>query len=128
MEIHVTFVTEAIPRPMDFRFAGNDGALAEFYGIIRQEEAGARIAGLNYEIYAGMAEAEIRRILGELGIDFPCRKAVVVHRHGFVPVGEAAIYVGVLSRHRQEAFGLLAAFMDRLKKDVPIWKVGAVSC
>jgi len=87
MEIHATFVTEAIPRPMDFRFAGNDGALAEFYGIIRQEEAGARIAGLKY-----------------------------------------AIYAGVLSRHRQEAFGLLAAFMDRLKKDVPIWKVGAVSC
>ncbi len=128
MEIIVTFVTEPIPRPVDFRYGGNDGALAEFYGIIRQEEAGAQIAGLNYEIYAAMAESEICRILGELSVGFPCRQAVVVHRHGFVPVGEAAIYVGIVSRHRQEAFGLLAAFMDRLKKDVPIWKVGAVSC
>ncbi len=128
MEIIVTFLTEAIPRPVSFGVEGNDGALAEFYGIIRQEEAGERIAGLNYEIYSDMAEKEIRRILGELRENFPCRKVMVIHRHGFVPVGDAAIYVGVLSRHRQEGFGLLSAFMDRLKKDVPIWKVGAVSC
>jgi molybdopterin synthase catalytic subunit len=28
----------------------------------------------------------------------------------------------VQARHRAEAFALLAAFMDRLKQDVPIWK------
>jgi molybdopterin synthase catalytic subunit len=38
-------------------------------------------------------------------------------------VGEAAIVVRVEAKHRAEAFGMLAAFMDRLKQDVPIWKV-----
>jgi len=39
-----------------------------------------------------------------------------------VSAGEAAIYVGIASAHRAEGFALLAAFMDRLKQDVPIWK------
>jgi molybdopterin molybdotransferase len=51
----------------------------------------------------------------------------VIHRIGVVPVGEAAIYVGIAGRHRAEAFALLGEFMDRLKKDVPIWKLRAIA-
>jgi molybdopterin molybdotransferase len=39
-----------------------------------------------------------------------------------VPVGEAAIYVGITSRRRAEGIALLSEFMDRFKLDVPIWK------
>ena len=48
------------------------------------------------------------------------------HRLGIVPVGEAAIYVGVRSSHRSDGFHMLAEFMDELKKDVPIWKMEAL--
>jgi molybdopterin synthase catalytic subunit len=41
---------------------------------------------------------------------------------GRVPAGEASILVRVAAKHRAEAFGMLAEFMDRLKRDVPIWK------
>jgi molybdopterin synthase catalytic subunit len=51
----------------------------------------------------------------------------VIHRVGIVPVGEAAIYVGIAARHRAEAFGLLDEFMNRLKQDVPIWKLRALT-
>ena len=39
----------------------------------------------------------------------------MIHRVGIVPVGEAAIYVGIAARHRAEAFALLDRFMDRLE-------------
>jgi molybdopterin molybdotransferase len=61
-------------------------------------------------------------LLTELSAQYPCLSACVIHRVGVVPVGEAAIYVGIASAHRAEGFALLAAFMDRLKQDVPIWK------
>jgi molybdopterin synthase catalytic subunit len=68
-----------------------------------------------------MAEHEIARIFQALASLHPIHAARVIHRLGDVPVGEAAIYVGVCSRHRAEAFAVLAGFMDRLKQDVPIW-------
>lgn len=98
------------------------GALAEFRGLVRGDENGRPIGGLLYEAYQPMAEREIGRIVEELAIAHPVHAVRVLHRIGPVPVGEAAIYIGVSARHRAEAFALLTAFMDRLKQDVPIWK------
>ena len=98
------------------------GAWVEFRGLVRGEEAGRPIAALEYEAYSPMAETEIRRILTALGEVHPCLVARIIHRVGVVRVGEAAIYAGIGAAHRGEALALLAAFMDRLKRDVPIWK------
>ena len=103
-----------------------EGALVEFSGIVRGQENGQPIAALVYEAYPEMAGHQIRRLLVELAGRHPCLAARVIHRLGTVPVGEVAIYVGVTSRHRAEGIALLAAFMDRLKQDVPIWKRRAV--
>ncbi len=127
MHLEVLLTHQPIPYPP--RAWGNDpgaGALVEFYGVVRETEESRPIRALRYEAYADMAVAEIRRILGELGNAHPCRRALVLHRLGEVPVGEAAIHVRVEAAHRAEAFALLQGFMDRLKRDVPIWKVAAI--
>jgi molybdopterin synthase catalytic subunit len=98
------------------------GAWVEFRGLVRGEEEGQPIAALEYEAYSPMAEREMRHIIEEIARRQPCLLARVIHRVGVVPVGEAAIYVGVAGKHRAEAFKLLMDFMDRLKQDVPIWK------
>jgi molybdopterin synthase catalytic subunit len=123
MEIEVQLTTEAIPEhlPPPPR-VGAVGAWVEFRGLVRAEEGGHFIAELEYEAYSPMAEHEIRRILTDIAGRRPCLFMRVIHRVGTVPVGEAAIYVGLGARHRSEAFGLLSEFMDRLKQDVPIWK------
>ncbi len=128
MSAHIQFLSSPIPRPVAWPLDGEAGALAEFYGTIRNEENGLPISGIEYEIYHRMAECEIHRIIGHLTREFPCQRVVVIHREGLVPVGEAAIYVGARARHRQAAFGFLAAFMDHLKKDVPIWKARILPC
>lgn len=122
MEIEVQIsrapLAEQLPSPV----VAGLGAWVEFRGVVRGEENGQPIAALEYEAYSPMAEREIRRLLEELSAKHPCLRARVIHRVGIVPVGEAAIYVGIASAHRAEGFALLAAFMDRLKQDVPIWK------
>ena len=120
IEIQITHapIADQLPSP---EVAGL-GAWVEFRGVVRGEENGQPIGALEYEAYSPMAEREMRRLLGELSAKHPCLSARVIHRIGIVRVGEAAIYAGIASAHRAEGFGLLAAFMDRLKQDVPIWK------
>jgi molybdopterin synthase catalytic subunit len=95
----------------------------EFKGLVRREEAGSPIAALEYEAYQPMAETMMQRIATELGAQHPCDRALILHRVGVVPVGEAAIIIRATAKHRAEAFALVSGFMDRLKQDVPIWKV-----
>lgn len=125
MEIEIQLTTGPIagqlPPPL-----GAFGAWTEFRGVVRGEENGQPIAALEYEAYSPMAEREMHRLLAELSSAHPCLMARVIHRVGIVPVGEAAIYVGIAGKHRGEAFAMLAGFMDRLKQDVPIWKCRAI--
>jgi molybdopterin synthase catalytic subunit len=90
--------------------------------VVRGEEDGRTIAGLDYEAYEPMARSEMERLAGELSAVYPCYSMEVMHRIGHVPAGAASILVRVEAKHRAEAFGMLAEFMNRLKREVPIWK------
>ena len=98
------------------------GAVVEFAGVVRGEENGAPIAALDYEAYEAMARSEMERLAEELSVEYPCHRMEVRHRIGRVPADEVSILVRIEAKHRAEAFGMLSAFMDRLKRDVPIWK------
>lgn len=127
MDIEIQLTSKAIPDHRPPPPVAALGAWVEFRGVVRGEENRQIIAALEYEAYALMAEREMRRLLSELTTAQSCLAACVIHRTGIVPVGEAAIYVGIAARHRAEAFALLAGFMDRMKQDVPIWKRRALS-
>ncbi|HEY9247921.1 MAG TPA: molybdenum cofactor biosynthesis protein MoaE [Rariglobus sp.] len=123
IEIHISpaVIVPGVPSaPADV------GALATFTGLVRGSENAQPISALVYEAYQPMAETVMHRLLTELAITHPCHSVLVRHRTGTVPVGEAAIHISVQAKHRAPAFALLAAFMDRLKQDVPIWKTDAV--
>ena len=122
MKIRVTITREPIVARGVTSPNASSGAAVEFAGIVRSEEDGVAIAALDYEAYEDMAQSEMERIAAELSKAYPCRSFQVTHRIGRVPVGEASILVRIEAKHRAEAFGMLAEFMDRLKRDVPIWK------
>ncbi|HEY8900663.1 MAG TPA: molybdenum cofactor biosynthesis protein MoaE [Chthoniobacterales bacterium] len=124
MEISVELCTDRIEDRWVAPPAGDgSGAVVEFRGVVRGAENGRPISALRYEAYETMAVSEMKRLLAEEGRN--CVRAVAWHRHGWIPVGDTAILVWIEGRHRGEAFALLTAFMDRLKVDVPIWKVEA---
>lgn len=127
MQITVRFTDRAID-VSDVEPRTEAGAVVEFRGVVRGTENGAAIGGLLYEIYEPMAERMVRQVVDELNAEHPCLALLVVHRHGLVPVGEAAIYVRVEAGHRSEAIKMLEVFMNRLKTEVPIWKSGSVPC
>jgi molybdopterin molybdotransferase len=122
MEIEVQLTNSPIAEKISPPRLATHGAWLEFRGAVRDEENGEKISGLEYETYPEMAVREIRRILESLAVTHPCLAAKVIHRVGIIPVGEAAIYVGIASRHRAEAIVLLGEFMNQLKQGVPIWK------
>jgi MoaE-MoaD fusion protein len=100
----------------------DDGALVVFSGNVRASEDGRPLSGLDYDVHRDMADAVIRGIEADLmqrdGV-LACR---IVHRVGFVPVGESSVYVVVRARHRPEGFEAARDGIDRVKREAPIWK------
>jgi molybdopterin synthase catalytic subunit len=101
---------------------GIAGAWAEFHGYVRADEKGQKISALRYDIYEPMARKQLAAHIEELASKHGLVAVRFWHRTGVVPVGESSVYVAVAAPHRREAFAALAELMDRLKKDVPIWK------
>jgi molybdopterin synthase catalytic subunit len=128
MIVHVELTQEPITRPPlpAHTITSEAGAGVDFRGIVRGQEEGRTILALEYDAYVPMALHQMRRLLTELGAKHGCLAAGVIHRTGRIAVGEAAIHVQVVARHRTEAFRLMSEFMDRLKEDVPIWKIRAI--
>ncbi len=122
MKIQIAFTDRPITPPALEPGSREIGASLEFSGIVRELENGGKIAGLTYEAYEPMARKKLQEILAQLAVKYPCEAVEFTHRLGFVPVGEASLFIRVLSRHRQAALGLMAELIDRLKADVPIWK------
>ena len=122
METHIVFTHAPITVPALALPSHEVGACVEFHGIVRATEGAQSLAGLHYEAYETMARTQLARIFAELHAAQPCAAVHFIHRLGWVPVGEASLYVRVLAAHRGEALRFLAATIDRMKADVPIWK------
>ena len=123
MEKQITFTSEPIVIPPAVLPSREIGASVEFLGIVRELEQGNALAGLQYEAHESMARRHLERIFDELAVAHPCATVEFIHRLGWVPVGEASLFVRVLSSHRGEALRFVADAIDRMKADVPIWKV-----
>lgn len=104
-------------------YTGAYGAEVIFEGVIRPEELGKKIEGIEFEAYESMAKKVIITILKDLRQQHGFLAAEAIHRIGRIAVGESAIRVKIWAAHRAEAFKTITEFMDRLKQDVPIWKV-----
>jgi len=122
MDTQILFTTAPIVLPVLTLPSREIGACVEFSGIVRETEHDRALTGLHYEAYESMATRQLRRIFHELHAAHPCAAVHFIHRLGWVPVGEASLYMRVLAAHRGEALHFLATAIDRMKADVPIWK------
>ncbi|MEI8297014.1 MAG: ThiF family adenylyltransferase [Pseudomonadota bacterium] len=98
------------------------GGYASFEGWVRDFNDGRQVARLEYEAYALLAVKEGERIVAEAIERFGVTHARCVHRIGNLPLGELAVWVGVSSPHRGEAFAACRYIIDEVKHRVPIWK------
>ena len=93
-----------------------------FEGVVRPIEEGRPIEALRYEAYQPMARNMLERIARDIAQQENLIRLDVWHSDGEVPVGECSLRVRIESPHRAEALRAMESFVDRLKRDVPIWK------
>ena len=98
------------------------GAYVGFEGWIRNENEGHDVLRLEYEVYEPLAVKEGAKIIVEAKAKFPILHADCVHRAGLLEIGECAVWVGVTSVHRDEAFAACRYIIDEVKVRLPIWK------
>ncbi len=98
------------------------GALVAFEGWIRNENEGQQVLRLEYEAYDPLCVSEGRQVIEQALQKFPVVQAHCVHRTGLLELGECAVWVGVTSAHRDEAFVACRFIIDQVKVRLPIWK------
>jgi molybdopterin synthase catalytic subunit len=112
-------------QPLDaatFSFSRIEGAVIDFFGVVRSIENERTIEGLEYEAFEPMAERQLALIADEARDQYGLLSVIIHHRIGFVAAGEPSLFVRVTARHRQEAFRASMQIIERLKQLVPIWK------
>ena len=98
------------------------GAYVSFEGWIRNHNEGRHVRRLEYEVYEPIAIKEGENIIDEAKKKFDIQHASCIHRSGLMEIGECAVWVGVSSSHRKDAFEDCKFIIDEVKSRLPIWK------
>jgi len=98
------------------------GGYVSFEGWVRDFNEGREVTGLEYEAFHALALKEGERVLAEARSRFPIKTALCIHRLGALGLTDMAVWVGVSSAHRGEAFAACRYVIDEVKHRVPIWK------
>ena len=103
----------------------NTGAIVNFIGVVRgyNENNNQIINSMTLEHYPGMTESEIEKIVFESFQRWELTGVTVIHRVGNLKPSDQIVFVGVSSKHRQNAFDGCNFIMDWLKTKAPFWKV-----
>jgi molybdopterin synthase catalytic subunit/molybdopterin converting factor small subunit len=98
------------------------GAIVTFVGRARDvADDGRTVVELEYEVYPEMAATVLEEIATEAEGRWPVAVAVT-HRHGAVPIGEAAVAIVTAAGHRAEAYEANRFVIEAIKERLPIWK------
>jgi molybdopterin synthase catalytic subunit len=102
------------------------GAVCVFAGTVRDHSESGDVTGLTYEAWQELADRRLRELADEILERWPARRVAIVHRIGDLAVGETSVIVAVSAPHRAEAFEACRHGIERLKREVPIWKKEAL--
>ena len=122
--MHFRFTDRAIDTQTARRELLDQGAggYVSFEGWVRDFNEGQEVTRLEYEAFQALALKEGERILLEALQRFPIKHALCMHRVGSLDLTDMAVWVGVSSAHRGEAFDACRYIIDEVKHRVPIWK------
>jgi len=100
----------------------NAGGVTTFTGNVREHSRGKIVSWLEYEAYPAMAVASMDAIALAIEGEIPGVRVALAHRVGRLEIGEAAVVIAASAAHRDEAFRACRELIERLKREVPIWK------
>ncbi|MFA4016201.1 MAG: hypothetical protein RUDDFDWM_001304 [Candidatus Fervidibacterota bacterium] len=101
------------------------GAVTLFVGVVRRRSScdmDKEVIALKYDVYERMAEQKLNEIAKDIFESHNLRRLLIIHRVGEVTVGEVAVVIAASSEHRQNSFEACKEAIERIKRDVPLWK------
>ena len=90
--------------------------------MVRNIQDSRKIERLGDGRFWEAAKSGLELIADEAFHSFHISHIVAVQRHGRVPVGDLALYIGVSSAYSVAAFEATRHLVDGLQRRVPIWK------
>jgi MoaE-MoaD fusion protein len=99
-----------------------NGGVVLFTGTVREWTKGRQTLHLTYDAYVEMATAQMRKIEQEVKEQFPDVTTLQWHRVGLLYPTDTAVICAAASPHRDVAFQAARMLIERLKKEVAIWK------
>ena len=120
-----TAISEGPVQPVSLDWPKDCGAEAVFLGRTRIEihPKFGPLVRLEYEMYEPMVVELLEEMAREAAGRWDCRAVRIVHSKGAVEPGQASVVIQVGTPHRGEAFEACRYLIDRLKHELPIWKV-----
>jgi molybdopterin synthase catalytic subunit len=98
------------------------GGTCVFVGTVRDHSDAGTVTSLDYESWDELAETRLREIADEIFEKWPARKVALLHRTGGLDIGDVSVVVACSAPHRADAFEASRHGIERIKRDVPIWK------
>ena len=114
-ELNAETLTAAVASP-------EAGAVALFFGVVRNNNLGRQVQYLEYDAYPPLAERTMAEIAAEVQQHWDVTAVAIHHRTGRLEIGETSLLVAVSAPHRAEAFEACQYCVDRVKAIVPVWK------
>ena len=114
-ELDVAAVTATVEDP-------TCGAVLVFLGTVRNHHQGRAVERITYSAYETMAARRIQQIESELEDQFDGLRVTIVHRVGAIAVPGASVVIATSSPHREVSYEANRLALERLKREVPIWK------
>src|SRR5688500_12893915 len=84
--------------------AAGAGAIASFTGLVRGENDGAAVTGLELDHHPRLTQQAIAGIGADAVARFALTNVAIVHRYGALVPGEAIVFVAAAAAHRRAAF------------------------
>jgi molybdopterin synthase catalytic subunit len=128
MSVGVRLNDGALPAASGEPVPAGSGAVLRFEGLVRPlEPAGAaqgfrELEALEYQTYDPMTERSLHELAVQTRDRHGLHAIAVEHSRGRVPVGACSFRLTVCSAHRAEALAGMGEFIDRMKREIPIWK------
>lgn len=110
-------------RKMKREVKGKAGGITCFVGTVRgSTRGGKKVRYLHYEAARNEAIGQLREIASDAERKKGILRVMIHHIVDDLKPGEDTIYLLIASEHRAEAFSILPKLMNRIKKEVFIWK------
>ncbi|MCB0707535.1 MAG: molybdenum cofactor biosynthesis protein MoaE [Saprospiraceae bacterium] len=124
MNIFISISEEALDVQQCMNLVRDDaaGGIDIFVGTVREWTNGRQVVQLEFEAYAEMAIAEMRKIAEVAVKEYQLCAMAIQHRVGMLEIGEIPVIIAASAPHRVAAFEACRYAIDTLKEQVPIWK------